>query len=30
MGLFKCNCDASIFEHDGFTGMGCVLRDSAS
>ena len=29
MGFLKCNCDAAMFEHDGFTSMGCVLWNSA-
>ena len=24
----KCNCDAALFQREGYTGMGCVLRDS--
>ena len=28
LGFLKCNCDAAIFEKEGYTGMGCVQRDS--
>ena len=27
-GVVKCNCDATLFKREGYTGMGCVLRDS--
>ena len=27
-GFLKCNCDATIFEREGYTGLGCMLRDS--
>ena len=28
VGVVKCNCDAALFQREGYTGMGCVLRDS--
>ena len=27
-GWVKCNTDATIFEHKGYTGYGCVIRDA--
>ena len=28
VGVVKCKCDAALFQREGYTGMGCVLRDS--
>ena len=28
VGVVKCNCDAALFQTEGYTGMGCVLRDN--
>ena len=28
VGVVKCNCDATLFQREGYIGMGCVLCDS--